>query len=170
MHGRQCGCSKAWILETDSTIWCILQMLLFSCLSVSLILIKTLSFYRGTDFNHYNPIGDCAQGYQKILCADCQIAYQRVTDFICDKCPPHLANVFSLLALLLFFIILFLLIIKFFFQTNSFFFRSFFSFREVESQTYLAVHLRMIMNYLQMIILISFFNLDWPDVVNYYLI
>jgi hypothetical protein len=45
-------------------------------------------------------------------------------------------------------------------------FRSSFHFFSRRITTYLAVHLRILMNYLQMIVLIFLFNMDWPQNVT----
>lgn len=33
----------------------------------------------------YNPVGDCATGYEGILCAECEVGYSRVYDYQCAK-------------------------------------------------------------------------------------
>ena len=40
----------------------------------------------------YNPTGDCLEGYQGILCTDCEVGYSRKGDYECSKCPDKLMN------------------------------------------------------------------------------
>eukprot|EP00347_Sterkiella_histriomuscorum_P016286 403353768 len=48
-----------------------------------------------------NQIGSCVEGYQGILCADCQTGFSRSNEYHCSKCPNQALNVIRLSFILL---------------------------------------------------------------------
>ncbi|CDW76199.1 UNKNOWN [Stylonychia lemnae] len=46
-----------------------------------------------------DPLGECLQGYQGILCADCQRGYSRDGDYKCSLCPNRGLNILRLIVI-----------------------------------------------------------------------
>ncbi|CDW72107.1 UNKNOWN [Stylonychia lemnae] len=97
-----------------------------------------------------DPKGSCLNGYQGILCADCLKGYSRQGDFKCQECPKTSVNSIRLVAI---FIALTLMII---FVVRS----TLLGAKEKKNVT--SIFLKIMMNHLQLIILCSAFNFDWP--------
>jgi hypothetical protein len=47
-----------------------------------------------------SPMGECLEGYQGILCADCAVGFSRTSGYECGFCPHPVANVFRLGAIM----------------------------------------------------------------------
>ncbi|CDW76686.1 UNKNOWN [Stylonychia lemnae] len=55
----------------------------------------------GRNGKENNYLGSCRQGYQGILCIDCQLGFSRTgTTYLCSNCPDPTANAFRLIGLL----------------------------------------------------------------------
>ena len=60
----------------------------------------------------YNPIGDCAEEYQGVLCADCKPNYRRDIDYVCHECPDRKLTITKIFFVILAILVLALLLIK----------------------------------------------------------
>ncbi|TNV88052.1 hypothetical protein FGO68_gene16006 [Halteria grandinella] len=100
----------------------------------------------------YNLTGQCADGYDGILCSSCKAGFSlNVALRTCKKCPTPQSNAAILFAFLLFTH----LIIVLFVWTNL---RS-----TGKEKNYLSVYLRIMVNHLQVVTLVASFQFDWPD-------
>ena len=71
------------LLEIQHHFWAIHSLSIHSCLSVYLSLpIFPLIIIRGMLAVDQNQLGECEEGYQKILCADCAPGYSRTGNSI----------------------------------------------------------------------------------------
>ncbi|CDW82066.1 UNKNOWN [Stylonychia lemnae] len=100
-----------------------------------------------------DPRGTCLQGYRGILCADCLKGYSRQGDFKCQECPGEAVNSIRLGAI---FIALILMIV---FVVRS----TLLGAKEKKNVT--SIYLKIMMNHLQLIILCSSFNFEWPKLL-----
>ena len=60
----------------------------------------------------YNPSGSCLDGYQGILCADCEPGYSQSGSFQCQLCPDPASNIVKLIGVAIAFIIVILFMIR----------------------------------------------------------
>lgn len=60
----------------------------------------------------YNPVGECAEGYQGVLCADCVTGYTRDIDYVCKVCPSKSKTLSKLILIILAVALMVVLIIK----------------------------------------------------------
>ena len=93
----------------------------------------------------YNPMGDCGEGYQGYLCADCIVGYSRTGDYECGACPNPAANFFRLAAILIAVVIALILLVRSTFKGA----------REKKNVT--SIYTKIMMNHLQLIMLTSTF-------------
>lgn len=70
------------------------------------------SKYSGIRYPTYVPTGECASGYNGILCADCQTGYSRSGSFECQICPEKIANIIKIGAIMILFICLIIFMIR----------------------------------------------------------
>ncbi|TNV88178.1 hypothetical protein FGO68_gene13761 [Halteria grandinella] len=101
---------------------------------------------------------ECAEGYQGILCANCQYGYSKSYDSNrCSKCPDNLENIL----LIAVFIIVFLVVITILVRSNIQ--------NESQEKNFLPVFLRILLNHLQILSLTASFDFDWPEQLsNFY--
>jgi len=62
--------------------------------------------------NNYSATGVCAEGYNGVLCSNCDPGFSRTGDYACSLCPDPLWNIIRIVATLLFTIILIVFMIK----------------------------------------------------------
>ncbi|CDW79084.1 UNKNOWN [Stylonychia lemnae] len=98
-----------------------------------------------------DPKGACKDGYQGILCQDCQIDYSKVENLLCQKCPKTHFNVLRLLAVFL----LTALIVTFLIRStlNG----------AKDKRNITSIYLKILMNHLQVIVLTAQFEFQWPQ-------
>jgi hypothetical protein len=101
--------------------------------------------------NNYSAVGECASGYQGILCADCIDGYSRTGEYMCSKCPDPFWNVVRIVATLFFAIFLIVMMIK---STMA---------GAVEKKNVTSIYMKIMMNHMQLITLTASFNFNWPD-------
>ncbi|TNV74916.1 hypothetical protein FGO68_gene4333 [Halteria grandinella] len=97
-------------------------------------------------------MGQCAEGYQGILCADCEQNYSKNTSlYRCSKCPIQSVNILVLASVLLgFVVIIAILVISNKASTKN-------------EKNYLPVFLRILVNHIQILYLTASFDLEWPE-------
>ncbi|CAG9320353.1 unnamed protein product [Blepharisma stoltei] len=100
-----------------------------------------------------NSIGDCKKGYYGNLCQSCMEGYSRNGEDVCSKCPNLTIN--SLILTGMTALALTIVVI----MTIS-------SFKLAYRQKSLtSVYFKIFMNYLQLVVITSSFNLNWPQLV-----
>ena len=102
-------------------------------------------------------IGICAEGYSGNLCCSCAKTFSREGKNICGKCPSVTSNVIVSTLVLIAALILgsFIIIIAIRGATRP--------------RSEIAIHLKIFMNYLQMVVVAASLNINWPDFVSLFL-
>lgn len=59
-----------------------------------------------------SPLGNCADGYRGMFCAQCIQGYTRSSTFKCAKCPEQWKNILLLVGVFLIALILIVLLVK----------------------------------------------------------
>ena len=103
--------------------------------------------------NENNELGNCNTGYSGVLCKSCEIGYSRIANSVCTKCPSKKTNFLTLSLLILSIIFLSFVLVK---TTLT----SAFSPKALHS-----IYIKIFTNYLQLIFIITQFDLEWPSYV-----
>ena len=98
-----------------------------------------------------NNLGECFTGYQGILWADCEVGFSRTGQFEWDKCPNPLWNIIRLILILIAVIVAIVVIIRSTLASAS------------QRKNVQSVYIKLLMNHLQLLILTSSFEFDWPS-------
>jgi hypothetical protein len=104
--------------------------------------------------NDYSATGECAEGYQGVLCADCQVGYSRTGTYVCSVCPDPIWNVIRIIAIMGFTVGLIVFMIR---STLA---------GAVEKKNVTSIYMKILMNHLQLITLTASFNFSWPEQVE----
>lgn len=101
--------------------------------------------------------GVCAEGYMGNLCSGCASSFSREGKHICGKCPSLTSNIIVSILVLTSALILgaFVIIIAIRGATRP--------------RSEIAIHLKIFMNYLQMVVVAASLNINWPDFVSLFL-
>ena len=83
-----------------------------------------------------NLTGRCKEGFQGVLCTDCEVEYSRTGIFDCDRCPNPVWNVVRIIVLLIILLVAVAIIIR------STLLGAF------ERKNYLSVFLRIFLNHI----------------------
>ncbi|CAG9331089.1 unnamed protein product [Blepharisma stoltei] len=105
------------------------------------------------DIHNLSYTGVCKEGYKGNMCQSCKDNYSRLYKNECIKCPGIANNVFRLLGFLAFIIAILIIMIKT--ARNSVY----------RSQAFTSVYIRIFWNFLQVLVIITTFNLNWPNEV-----
>lgn len=102
-----------------------------------------------------NPSGDCAEGYEGVLCEDCASGYSRSGsgDSKCNRCPESSLNVFRLVSVITIAVIVISLMIR----------STLIGARNTANIS--NVFVKILFNHLQLIMLTASFDFSWPDQV-----
>lgn len=101
--------------------------------------------------------GLCAKGYRGNLCNDCEEDYSTQGNGVCSKCPSLNSNILLCSVLGLVVVCLFVLIV-------------FISLRSaMKPRSELAIYLKILLNYVQMVMVASSLNMRWPVYVQSFL-
>ncbi|TNV74992.1 hypothetical protein FGO68_gene289 [Halteria grandinella] len=99
-----------------------------------------------------NAQGTCAEGYQGILCADCQKGYSKShSSNRCSQCPTKVQNMLLVTVFILIFLIIIIILVRSNIQTGS------------SEKNFLPVFLRILLNHLQILSLTASFDFEWPE-------
>jgi len=101
--------------------------------------------------NGYSATGECAAGYQGVLCADCKVGYSRTGTYVCSPCPNPVWNVIRIVMIILFAASLIVFMIR---STLA---------GAVEKKNVTSIYMKILMNHLQLITLTASFNFSWPS-------
>jgi hypothetical protein len=96
-----------------------------------------------------NPMGECAAGYQGILCADCSAGHMRSVDYTCKKCPDSSTNIIRFIFVLIAVILFICFIIKATLDAVE------------DRNNWVSVFMRIFINHIHLILLTSSFNFNW---------
>ncbi|CDW87526.1 UNKNOWN [Stylonychia lemnae] len=100
-----------------------------------------------------DPMGTCAEGYQNVICADCQINYSRTGDFECSKCPDPIQNVIRLFFIMIGLSALVVFTVRSTLQGAK------------EKNNVTSIFMKILLNHIQLILLTASFDFKWPDEV-----
>ncbi|CDW73142.1 UNKNOWN [Stylonychia lemnae] len=100
--------------------------------------------------NQLNPLGQCSEGYEGIVCANCKPGFSKISNFQCSKCPSATQNTIKL-----FFILLCAVLVVVFLV------RSTLLSADKQKPVY-SVYLKIIANHFQLIGTISNIEFSWP--------
>jgi hypothetical protein len=100
-----------------------------------------------------NPQGECLEGYNGILCADCVPGYSRTGTFECSLCPDLTSNIIKLVAVTLIVIGGVCFIIRSTIQGAK------------DKYNITSIYMKILMNHFQLIVMTASFNFKWPEQV-----
>ena len=106
---------------------------------------------RGYEDIYNNSWGRCFTGYQGLLWADCKVGFSRTGDFECSKCPDPVWNIIRIALVMIAVVFWIVILIR---STLS---------GALQRKNIQSVYIKLMMNHLQLIILASSFDFDWPS-------
>jgi hypothetical protein len=102
-----------------------------------------------------DPLGSCAEGYQGILCTNCQIGYSKQgSEQLCKKCPGRLGNAIKIFVSG----IVCMLGLVFLIQTTYK--------NALKVKNYTTVYNKITLNHLQMMTIVLSLDFHWPRQVE----
>jgi hypothetical protein len=97
--------------------------------------------------------GLCREGYRGNKCQACDNGYSRTTENVCGKCPDDVSNAFRLIGLVGVLAVICGVLVRSSLKTAY------------ESTALHSIYLKIFTNYLQLILLTTQLNLEWPSFV-----
>ena len=98
--------------------------------------------------------GNCAKGYEGNMCQTCSLDYHRSGKVECEECPPLITSIATTIGYIIAVVVFGLIIVIT-------------SIRSAKKPKALrAVYLKVLMNYLQLVMLMGSFNLSWPAITK----
>ncbi|CAG9326023.1 unnamed protein product [Blepharisma stoltei] len=97
--------------------------------------------------------GLCEKGYTGNMCQACENGYSIISANTCGKCPGELSNSFRIIGVIAAAILLGAIMVRT--TRNS----------AYKPKSLQSVYIKIFVNYLQLVVLITTFNLSWPDTV-----
>jgi len=94
--------------------------------------------------------GKCAEGYFGNLCNGCLPGFSRLNKAECGRCPSFIVNLVRTSGIGLAFLIALVLIVATAIRSAY------------QSSSYFSIYIKILLNYLQLVMLTSSFNLNWP--------
>eukprot|EP00347_Sterkiella_histriomuscorum_P019434 403341642 len=108
----------------------------------------------GTQNKQQSLQGECALGYQGILCADCQTEFSRSGEFKCSQCPNRVVNIVRLTFIVAGVSILLIFLIR---QTlNS----------ASDKNNITNIYFKILINHFQLIMMTATFDINWTDEIK----
>jgi hypothetical protein len=101
--------------------------------------------------------GDCAEGYEGNLCDSCKNNHSKTGKNICAICPDFLSNAFITALIALFALCFLAVVITISIKSAN------------RPNSVLAIYLKILLNYAQMVIIAASMNLKWPSYVTSFL-
>lgn len=117
----------------------------FSCLLTSAC--------TGND-NKASKIGVCDTGYESNLCQSCQDGYSRTSKNTCGVCPNSTINALRLSGIAIGVVLLVVIMVRSTLKSAA------------KPKELHSVYIKILTNYLQLVLLVSSFNLNWPSLVK----
>ena len=106
---------------------------------------------------HVSLTGVCATGYSGNMCTVCTESYSREGKHQCGKCPSLTSNVIVSTLIILTALVIGALVIIIAIRGAT------------RPRSEIAIHLKIFMNYLQMVVVAASLNINWPDFVSLFL-
>ncbi|CDW80304.1 UNKNOWN [Stylonychia lemnae] len=98
-----------------------------------------------------NPVGECAQGYQGILCSECSVGYSRDGDFKCFECPSKIFNILRLSAIILAILVVVIFVIK---TSIS---------AAMDQNNVMSIYMKILLNHFQLIMVTASMDFQWSQ-------
>jgi len=108
-------------------------------------------------YTELSPQGDCAEGYEGNLCDACKANHSKTGKNICAICPDFLSNTIITAIIALFALFFLGIVITISIKSAS------------RPNSVLAIYLKILLNYAQMVIIAASMNLKWPSYVTSFL-
>lgn len=102
-------------------------------------------------------VGICGTGYSGNMCTVCAESYSREGKYKCGKCPSLTSNVIVSTLIILTALAIGALVIIIAIRGAT------------RPRSEIAIHLKIFMNYLQMVVVAASLNINWPDFVSLFL-
>jgi hypothetical protein len=118
---------------------------MFSCLYSSACL--------GSD-NKTSKTGVCQTGYESNLCQSCKTGWSRTSKNQCGQCPDEAINALRLTGIALAVVLLVVIMVRSTLMSAA------------KPKQLHSVYIKILTNYLQLVLLVSSFNLNWPSLVK----
>jgi hypothetical protein len=97
--------------------------------------------------------GVCSEGYRGNKCQACDNGYSRTTENTCGKCPDHVSNAFKLIGMIIVLAVICGVLVRSSINTAY------------EPAAMHSIYLKIFANYLQLVLLTTQLNLEWPSFV-----
>ncbi|CAG9309876.1 unnamed protein product [Blepharisma stoltei] len=105
------------------------------------------------DAENISYTGECDKGYKGNMCQSCEYGYSKTADETCSPCPDESSNSLRIAGVSISLIIICAIMVN---STR----------RSAFKPTSLAsIYIKIFMNYLQLVMLVTTFNLKWPSLV-----
>eukprot|EP00347_Sterkiella_histriomuscorum_P011011 403374086 len=98
-----------------------------------------------------NPIGDCAQGYQGVICNDCMVGYSRTGENKCGQCPDFTINIVRLIFIIIAIILLIIFLIRSTLQGA------------LNKRNITNIFMKILLNHFQLIMMTASFDFEWSE-------
>ncbi|CDW71577.1 UNKNOWN [Stylonychia lemnae] len=98
-----------------------------------------------------NSLGECAQGYQGILCSKCTFGYSRDGDFKCIECPEKFLNILRLSAIILVILVVVIFVIR---TTLS---------GAMDKSNVVSIFMKILLNHFQLIMVTASMDFHWSQ-------
>eukprot|EP00347_Sterkiella_histriomuscorum_P003642 403363507 len=98
-----------------------------------------------------NPIGDCAEGYQGVICSDCMVGYSRTGENKCGQCPDYAINIVRIIFIIIALILLITFLIRSTLQGA------------LNKRNITNIFMKILLNHFQLIMLTAQFDFEWSE-------
>lgn len=105
----------------------------------------------------FNPMGECADGYEGVACADCMKGYYRLSNYQCTECPDFVTNISVFCVIVVIVILIMMFIIKLAIDGAN------------DKTRKSSVFFRILIDHIHMIIFIASFNFNWTYYIKTFL-
>ncbi|CDW78086.1 UNKNOWN [Stylonychia lemnae] len=101
----------------------------------------------------YNPRGECLSQYLGPLCSVCMPGYQKNGEIECSRCPELYLNIMRIIAIVTFLVFMITMMVR----SN---------YNSANTKKIHSVYFKIFMNHLQLLVLCSQFDFQWPSYVK----
>eukprot|EP00347_Sterkiella_histriomuscorum_P012942 403366626 len=108
----------------------------------------------GTQNEQQSAQGECALGYQGVLCADCQTGFSRSGEFRCSQCPERILNIVRLSFIVAGVFFLFVFLIRSTLNSAS------------DKNNITNIYFKILINHFQLIMMTATFDINWTDEIK----
>eukprot|EP00347_Sterkiella_histriomuscorum_P001801 403370625 len=107
----------------------------------------------GTQDDTQTPLGECFEGYQGILCSDCQEGFSRSGENRCQKCPAKALNIVRIIFIIIGVIALIIFLVRS--TLNS----------AHNKHNITNIYSKILLNHFQLIMMTSTFDFNWSQLI-----